>query len=179
MMPSSSLRDRVLADAAAHPARTRAQGRRRAALVYAIAAMSALPLYLAWGGVSHVAERPVEGTVGIALGAGMLATLVPALAWRGTSPVDRSRPRLWAVIVGLPLATYVWSISWHLRYAEPIPRLVHRCIAIILVSGGPLLTASIYLRKRVVVRHPGTNGAALGALFLGVRRRSPRSPPSC
>src|SRR6202142_1844134 len=117
MTPSSSLRDKVLADAAANRARTRTEGRRRAALIYAIAAAAGLPLFFMWGGIEHSADRPLALTIGIAAGA------------------------LVAVAVVVPIATYVWLVSWHSRYVEPISRVGFRCLALTMVSGAPLLIA--------------------------------------
>jgi hypothetical protein len=163
MTPSSSLREKVLADAAAHRARTRAQGRRRAALIYAIGALASLPLFFAWGGVEHGASRPFGMTLGIALGGLLIAVACAAVAWwRGTT-LGRTSTALVAVAVLAPIATYAWLVSWHGRYDEPAQHIGFRCLAMTLASGAPLLAAAIYVRKRTVAVHPVASGAALGA----------------
>ncbi len=164
MNPSSSLRDKVLADAAAHRARTRFEGRRRAVLVYTLAALAGLPLFVAWDGFEHTAGRPLTLTVGIALGAILLAVACASVAWwRGKSLVGRSLTALLSVSLLTPIATYVWLVSWHTRYVEPFPRIGYRCLVMTLVSGAPFLIAALYLRKRTVAVHPVASGAALGA----------------
>jgi len=164
MTPSSSLREKVLADAAAFRARTRSQGRRRAALVYTLAALAGLPLFVAWDGLDHARARPLSMTIGIALGGLLIAIACAAIAWwRGKSAVGRSDVALLAVAILAPVATYVWLVSWHGRYADPPSRIGLRCLAMTLVSGAPLLLAAIYVRKRTVAVHPVASGAAIGA----------------
>jgi hypothetical protein len=154
----------VLADAAGHRARTRREGRRRAVLVFAIAALAGLPLFFVWGGFGHVAARPAQMTAGIAVGALLLAVACASIAWRrGKSAVGRSQGVLLGVAALVPVATYVWLVSWHDRYVEPFSRLGYRCLALTIASGLPLLFAALYLRKRTVVAHPVASGAALGA----------------
>jgi hypothetical protein len=165
MTPSSSLRDKVLADAAAHRARTRSEGRRRAVVIYACAALAGLPLFFAWGGIDHSeAGRPIALTVGIAAGALLLAVACAGVAWwRGNSAVGRPISALVAIAVLAPVATYVWLVMWHERYAEPPSHVGFRCLAMTLVSGAPILAAALYVRKRTVAVHPVASGAALGA----------------
>ena len=164
MTPSSALREKVLADAASHHARTRSQGRKRATLVFAIAALLGLPLFFAWGGLTHSAGRPFALTVGIAVGALLLAVACAAVAWwRGKSQVGRSSMALVAIALLAPIATYAWLVSWHGSYVEPFERLGLRCLALTLASGAPLLGAALYVRKHTVAVHPVASGAALGA----------------
>lgn len=164
MTPSSSLREKVLADAAAHKARTRAEGRRRAALVYAVGALAALPLFFAWGGIDHSAGRPLSMTIGIAVGSLLIAVACASVAWwRGSSLVGRSSTALVLVALLAPIATYVWLVSFHGRYDEPSARVGYRCLALTLATGAPLLGAALYVRKHTVAVHPIASGAALGA----------------
>ncbi len=164
MTPSSSLRDKILADAAATRSRTRSEGRRRAALAYTIAALAGLPLFFYWGGFAHSAGRPVMLTFGLTAGALLLSVASASVAWwRGKSQVGRSQTALMAVALLVPLVTYVWMISWNARYVEPFQRIGYRCLAMTLASGGPLLFAAVWLRKRTVAVHPVAGGAALGA----------------
>ena len=164
MTPSSSLRDKILADAAANRARTRSEGRRRAVLVYTIASLAGLPLFFAWGGLKHSEGRPFALTYGIAIGALLLAIAAASVAWwRGKSQVGRSQWVLVAISILVPIATYVWIVSWHGRYTEPFSRVGYRCLAMTLASGAPLLAAALWLRKRTIAVHPVASGAALGA----------------
>ena len=164
MTPSSSLRAKILADAASHRARTRSEGRRRAALVFAVAALAGLPLFFYWGGLAHAAGRPPMITAGIALGALLLAVACAGVAWwRGKSLVGRSAGALVAVAVLAPIATYVWLVSWHSRYVDPFSKFGWRCLSMNLVAGAALLGAALFLRKRTIAVHPSAAGAALGA----------------
>ena len=164
MTPSSSLREKVLAESSSRRSRTRKQGRRRAVLVYTVAALLGLPLFFLWGGIGHAAGRPFAMTMGIALGALLLAISCASVAWwRGRSLVGPSQPSLLAVSVLVPVVTYVWLVAWHDRYVEPVTRFGYRCLTLTFVSSLPLLLAVVYLRKRTLVVHPVASGAALGA----------------
>ncbi|HEX4516323.1 MAG TPA: NrsF family protein [Polyangiaceae bacterium] len=162
--PSSSLRDKILAEAAATKSRTRSEGRRRAVVVYTVAALGGLPLFFYWGGFGHAAGRPISLTIGLAAGALLVATSAASVAWwRGKSQVGRSQNALLVIAILVPIATYVWMVSWHGRYAEPFERVGYRCFAMTIASGSPLLFAALWLRKRTIAVHPVAGGAALGA----------------
>ena len=164
MTPSSSLRDKILADAAATKSRTRSEGRRRAVLFYAVAALLGLPLFVLWGGFEHAAGRPLSLTVGLSAGALLLAVAAASVAWwRGKSQIGRSQTALLAIAVLVPIITYVWMVSWHGRYTEPFQRVGWRCFAMTIASGSPLLVAALWLRKHTIAVHPVAGGAALGA----------------
>lgn len=163
MNPSTSLRDKILADAAAHPSRTRAQGRRRAARVYALAALGGLPLFFYSGGLAHASARPAVVTFGVVLGALALAVGCATVAFgRGRSAVGRAATALLAVVFLAPLGTYAWLVSWHGSYVDPFQRVGYRCLAMTLVAGAALLAAGLFLRKGTVAVHATVAGAALG-----------------
>lgn len=163
MNPSSSLRDRILAGAAKRPARTRAQGRRRAVVAYAVATAGSLALFQAWGGVGHSAGRPASLTFGIAVGAVGLAVVATSVAWwRGRTLVGRPASFLLAIAALMPIATFVWMVSFSGRYAEPFERVGWRCLGMTLFGGSLLLGAVATLRNRTVAVHASLSGAALG-----------------
>jgi hypothetical protein len=162
--PSSSLREKILAQAAATKSRTRSEGRRRAVLAYTVAALLGLPLFFYWGGFGHTEGRPVSLTAGMSAGALLLATAAASVAWwRGKSQVGRTQTALLAIAILVPIATYVWMVSWHGRYTEPFQRVGYRCFAMTIASGAPLLGAALWLRKHTIAVHPVAGGAALGA----------------
>lgn len=162
--PSSSLRERILAEAAATKSRTRSEGRRRAVLIYTVAALVGLPLFFYWGGFGHTAGRPVPLTAGLSVGALLLAIAAASVAWwRGKSQIGRSQTALLAIAILVPIVTYVWMVSWNGRYVEPFHRVGYRCFAMTIASGSPLLIAALWLRKRTIAVHPVAGGAALGA----------------
>ena len=163
MTPPSSLRDRILADAAKRPVRTRGQGRLRATVAYSIATAGALALFQAWGGMSHSAGRPGSLTFGIAAGAVLLAAAATSVAWwRGRSLVGRPASFLLATAALLPVATFVWMVSFSGHYAEPFQRVGWRCLGMTLFGGSLLLGAVATLRNRTVAVHAPVSGAALG-----------------
>ena len=164
MTPSSSLREKILAEAAATKSRTRSEGRRRAVVAYTVAALLGLPLFFAWGGLGHAAGRPLTLTAGISAGALLLAIAAASVAWwRGKSQVGRTQTALLAIAILVPIVTYVWMVSWNGRYVEPFQRVGWRCFAMTIASGAPLLGAALWLRKRTIAVHPVAGGAALGA----------------
>lgn len=163
MNPSTSLRDRILAGAAQQPSRTRAQGLRRAAVAYPIAAAGGLALFEAWGGLEHSAGRPASLTFGIAAGALVLAVAATSVAWwRGRSLVGRPAPFLLATAALLPLVTFAWLVSFDGHYVEPFARVGWRCLGMTLFGGSLLLGAAAWLRNRTVPVHAPLAGAALG-----------------
>lgn len=159
-----SLRERVLAEAATTPARTRPESRRRAALVYTVAALAGPSLFLFWGGVAHAAARPRAFTIGIATGSMLLAFACAEVAWWRRTLLGRSGLALVMVTLMTPLLTCLWLVSFHARYPEPVHKLGVRCFTLMLVAGAPLLLAVLHLRKHTVVRVPALNGAALGCV---------------
>lgn len=163
MNPPSSLRDRVLAGAAKHPARTRAQGRLRAIVAYSIATAGALALFQAWGGLEHSKGRPAALTLGIVMGAVLLAALATSVAWwRGRSLVGRPASFLLGTAALLPIVTFLWMVSFAGHYAEPFQRVGWRCLGMTLFGGSLLLGAVAALRNRTVAVHAPLSGAALG-----------------
>ncbi len=163
-MTRDSIRDAILLEIAARPARTRRDGRRRSALIYGSAALAGVPLFFAWGGFGHGATRPLDLTIRIALGALLIVIACADVAWwRNRSAVGPPTAALLAIAALAPLATYAWLVLWHNHYAAPPARIGFRCMAMTLVSGGAMLGAALHLRKRTVVVDPLVAGAALGA----------------
>jgi hypothetical protein len=164
MTPSSSLREKVLAESSSRRSRTRKQGRRRAILVYTIAALVSLPPFFLLGGFAHSASRPLSMTIGMAFGSLLLAVSCASVVWwRGRSLIGPSQTVLVSVAVLVPVVTYAWLVAFHERYLEPVTRVGYRCLALTSLSALPLLIAVIYLRKRTIALHPASTGAALGA----------------
>ncbi len=163
MNPTRSLRDRILTGAATQPSRTRAQGRWRAVVAYAVAAAGGLALFQSWGGIGHSAGRPASITVGIAGGALLLAVAATSVSWwRGRSLVGRPASFLLGTAALLPLVTLVWLVSFNRQYTEPFERVGWRCLGLTLFAGSLLLGAASWLRNRTVAVHAKLSGAALG-----------------
>lgn len=159
------LRGRVLARVAAIPARTRAEGRRRVGLAFAVASLPPLSLFVAWGGTAHAEGRPYGITVVLAIGALLAAGACAALAWgRGGSMLGRPVALLALPPLLLPALTFGWLVAFHARYVEPFARVGYRCAALSLLGGGAILAAALWLRRGSATRSAPIAGASLGAM---------------
>ncbi len=164
MQPPDSLRDRVLAAAAATPSAGRVQTRRTAAIGYLSASAAMLGVFAWAGGIDHAAGRPLEYTLAIASGAAVIAAIVGLWAFgRGNSMVGRPPRVLIAVAAAAPVAVFLWLVAWHPHYVDPSVRVGYRCLGLTLALAAGLLSVSLYLRRHSVALAPQAHGAALGA----------------
>lgn len=172
MMPPDSLKLRVLEAVRQRPAPPRTD---RLPFTLGLAALAAVamwavlhlapPLFGDAGGLAHAAGRPAEsgawilaGTVALALSA---TWLVLPLRRSMLSP---PRGLLLAVVVGVPLLVGAWLVLWHTTYDDPFTRVGWRCFALTALTAPWPFVALAYASRRVEPRHPGTAGAALGAV---------------
>lgn len=171
MMPSESLKLRVLASARLHavPPRPARSPSVAGLLAVAVLGMSAV---LLWGprlfgdlgGLAHLRGRPSE------VSARMLAGTL-ALAVAGTWLVLPSRrsmlapPRglLLAVAAGGPLLIGAWLALWHSTYVDPFVRTGLRCFALTMMTAPWAAVVLVRASRRVEPRHPRTAGAAIGS----------------
>ena len=77
-----------------------------------------------------------------------------------------SPPRgvLLGVAVGVPLLVGAWLVLWHGAYTDPFTRSGWRCFALTIMTAPWPFAALAYASRRAEPRHPGTAGAALGAV---------------
>jgi hypothetical protein len=171
MMPPESLKLRVLEAVRQRPMPRRAD--RLPSIVLAALAAVAMSAVLQWGprlfgdvgGLAHAVGRPA------ASGAWILAGIV-ALALSSTwlvLPFRRSmlsppRGLLLAVAIGVPLLVGAWLVLWHTTYDDPFTRTGWRCFALTALTAPWPFATLAYASRRVEPRHPGTAGAALGAV---------------
>jgi hypothetical protein len=164
MSQSDRLRQQILASVAAQPSRTRPQGRRRAVIAYAVAVVAMLAIFEASGGFAHANARPQDLTTWLLVGAVGIAALG---AWtalgRGGAMTGRASSLLAGMTVAVPIASFVWLVSWHGSYADPEPRFGWRCLALTLAMGGALLAAITFVRRGTTPVLPALHGAAAGA----------------
>ena len=163
-MSADAARDRILSLTAKMPAPTRAQGQRRALVIYTVAVLSMAIVFQAAGGVAHSSGRPFGYTLFIAAGATTLAIIASLGAFgRGGTMGGRSRQALVAMAFAVPLVTLGWLVAWNGQYTEPFARIGYRCLALTVVLGGALLGAATLIRRRTVAATPTASGAAFGA----------------
>jgi hypothetical protein len=163
MMAPDDLRSRILAGVAAHPARTRGQGRRRALVLYTLALVVMAGIFQGSGGYGHSHARPAWVSVAILVGASFIAAVGSwgAVGRRGS--MNGPRPYVMVLVsLLLPAAAFFWLTAWHGTYTEPAQKFGWRCLGLTLSMGGALLASLVAVRHRTVVVQPTLQGAAAG-----------------
>lgn len=172
MMPPESLKVRVLEAVRQRPMPRRTD---RLPSTIALAALAAVAMsaVLQWvprlfgdvGGLAHAVDRPaasgawiLTGTVAVALSSTWLV-----LPFR-RSMLSPPRGLLLGVAIGVPLLVGAWLMLWHTTYDDPFTRIGWRCFALTALSAPWPFATLAYASRRVEPRHPGTAGAALGAV---------------
>jgi hypothetical protein len=172
MMPPESLKLRVLEAVRQRPMPRRTD-RLPSTLGLAALATVAMSAVVQWaprlfgevGGVAHAIGRPtgsgvwiLAGTVALALSSTWLV-----LPFR-RSMLSPSRVLLLGVAIGVPLLVGAWLVLWHTTYDDPFARSGWRCFTLTLLTAPWPFATLAYASRRVEPRHPGTAGAALGAV---------------
>lgn len=163
----STLRERVLAEAARAPAPTRTEHRRRVAFVALVGALGTTALFLAMGGFAR-GVRPTEliaFAVGVALSSAIVLTRIATGS--GGSMLGRPREHLvLACVVAAPLlaaAALVVPMLWPEHASEEVLLRSHvACGAITILQGALPLLVLIVPRRGGDPVHPVVTGAALG-----------------
>jgi peptidoglycan/LPS O-acetylase OafA/YrhL len=75
-----------------------------------------------------------------------------------------ARGLLLGVAVGVPLLVGAWLVLWHGTYEDPFTRVGWRCFALTALTTPWPFAVLVSASRRVEPRHPGTTGAALGAV---------------
>jgi hypothetical protein len=171
MMPPDLLKARVLEAVRQHPMPRRTD--RLPSIALAALAAVAMFAVLQWvpllfgeaGGVAHATGRPavtgawiLGGTVALALS----ATWVVLPSRR--SMLSPARGLLLGVAIGVPLLVGAWLFLWHGTYDDPFTRTGWRCFSLTALTAPWPFAALAYASRRAEPRHPGTAGAALGAV---------------
>lgn len=172
MTPPESLKLRVLAAARQRPAPPRPD-RLPSSIGLAALAAVAMSAVLLWaprlfgdvGGPAHASGRPAA--TGAWIVAGTLALAVSAT--RLVLPSRRSmlspaRGLLLGVAIGVPLLVGAWLVLWHGTYADPFMRGGWRCFVLTVLTAPWPFAALARASRHLEPRHPGTAGAALGAV---------------
>ncbi len=171
MMPPDSLKLRVLQAVQQRPM-PRREDRLPVILGLAAAAAVAMLGVLQWaprlfgdvGGVAHAAGRPAASGAWILAGTVVLAVSSTWLVLPRRSMLSPARGLLLSVAIGVPLLVGAWLVLWHPTYQDPFVRIGWRCFALTALTAPWPFAALAYASRRVEPRHPGTAGAALGAV---------------
>lgn len=163
MTPSTDLRARVLAAAAAAPSLDRKRGRRAMYAAFVASLVVAIACFELAGGLAHSEGRPRALTAVIAIGWAFASAV---FAWvtfgRGRSTLAR-RPAIAAfVALAAPLACFAWMHAFAGAYVEPFERFGFRCFAMTVVVAALPLGSFLALRRAVEPRAPALLGAAAG-----------------
>jgi hypothetical protein len=163
--PSSSLRARVLAAAAANDSLTRPQARRRSVVLVAASAALGVTIFQAIGGTSHGAGRPLSTTLAIAGGWLLISA---ALTWivlgRGGSTLARKPVVVGAAALCAPVLVFVWLHAFHGTYTEPFERIGKACFVYTLIIAALPLATFLALKRGIEPRYPAVLGAGAGAV---------------
>lgn len=170
-MPPESLKLRVLEAARQRPVPHR-EDRLPSIVGLATLAVLAMAAVLQWvprllgeaGGVAHAAGRPAASGAWILAGTAVLAVCSTWLVLPRRSMLSPARGLLLGVAIGLPLLVGAWLVLWHPTYDDPFTRIGWRCFLLTALTAPWPFATLAYASRRVEPRHPGTAGAALGAV---------------
>jgi hypothetical protein len=173
MMPPDTLKLRVL-DAVRQRPMPRRTDRLPSILGLTAVAAVAMSAVVQWaprffgdvGGVAHAAGRPATSGAWILAGTVALALSSTWLVLRpfSRSMLSPSRGLLLGVAIGVPLLVGAWLMLWHGTYEDPFTRFGWRCFALTALTAPWPFATLAYASRRFEPRHPGTAGAALGAV---------------
>jgi Negative regulator of sigma F len=158
------LKERVLAAAAATPSQTRTQGRRLTMSLVGLSSAVGLILFELAGGIGHAAARPLHVTVRLADGWALAACWLTWMVTRQSAPRVRSRRVLLAASIASPLVMCAWARCFHCTYGEFAARALGPCVAFTLLAAAAPLGASVGMWRGIEPDHPGSLGAAAGAM---------------
>ncbi len=172
MTTPQPLKLRVLEAVLQHPA-PRRKSRLPAALALAAGAVLAMSAVVQWapplfgdvGGLAHASGRPAASAAWMLGGTLALALASTWLVLPGRrSMLSPARGLLLGVAIGVPLLVGAWLVLWHGTYADPFVRTGWRCFTLTAATAPWPFVVLAYVSHRVEPRHPGTAGAALGAV---------------
>jgi hypothetical protein len=162
---SPTLKDRVLASAAAKPSPKRSGQLGRTVTLVAVSAAVAGGIFQFSGGAAHCAGRPCLTTLELAGGWGLACALLSAVVfWRPGTVLPRKPALMLAVALGTPIALFAWMQVFAGTYVEPFSRLGLRCMGFTLTAAALPLATVLLLRRGVEPRRPAVLGAAIGVI---------------
>src|SRR5262245_9027560 len=157
--PSSPLRDRVLAAAAAQRSLTRREGRATAALLVAASIALAFTIFQKIGGLGHSAGRPLGITIAIAAGWIAVSSILTWLVVGRSGSTMARKPLVLLIATAItPLLVFVWLHLFSGTYSEPFQRVGYRCLTYTLIFAAVPLATFLFLKRAVEPRHPAVLG---------------------
>ncbi len=169
MRDPSLSRAEVLAVVARDPAPTRAQLRRRAALLGAAGVILALGIFAAVGGFRDGGLPREQPLISLTFGGtAALTTAWAALTLRPQVGWTQSLSQRRLLLAAAPTLLFAWKVGCSAQYAGATDwwpeRPGLRCLAVSLLLGAPVLAALLAMQRRSAPRDAGLSAAGLGAL---------------
>ena len=163
MNAAVSLRERVLAAAAATPSPTRLDTRRQRARLLALSLLAGIALLELTGGVAHSRDRPLALTLRLADGWGLACAVLTWLLRRRSSML-LSFPRLLTLAtLACPAALFAWMARFQGAFPEPPPTPDWACLAFTVAGAATPLGCFLHLHRGLELERPDLLGAAAGA----------------
>ncbi|HET6410978.1 MAG TPA: NrsF family protein [Anaeromyxobacter sp.] len=117
------------------------------------------------GGLAHAVGRPASIEVGLVMGIVVLALVSTWISsFLRRSMLSPPRGLLLCVAIGVPLCVGAWITLWHGSYSDPFVPGGLRCFELTLLTAPWPFVTLVYASRRFEPRHPGTVGAAFGAV---------------
>ncbi len=163
-MNAVSLKQRVLAAAAATPSPTRHQDRRLRVALPALSLLAGVGLLELAGGMAHSVARPRGVTVRLADGWALASALLTWLTLRRKDGMQLAFPRLLSfATLACPAALFAWTARFHGTFPEPPPTPDWACLAFTLAGAATPLGSFLRLHRGIELERPELLGAAAGA----------------
>jgi hypothetical protein len=160
-----SLKERVLAAAAATPSPTRHEGKRREVWLLALSLVVGVALLELAGGVVHSGARPLAVTVRLADGWALASSLLTWLLLRRRAMVVALPRALVVATLACPVALFAWMACFEGAYpplAGSPPGADWPCLLFTLAGAATPLCCLLGSKRGVELQRPDILGAAAG-----------------
>jgi hypothetical protein len=160
-----SLKERVLAAAAAAPSPTRSEGKRRGIWLVILSLAVGIGLFELAGGVAHGSARPLAVSVRLADGWALASSLLTWLALRRKAMLVALPRSLVIATLACPVALFAWMAYFEGAYpplAGSPPAADWACLLFTLAGAATPLGCFLGLQRGVELQRPDILGAAAG-----------------
>ncbi len=161
-----SLKERVLAAAAAAPSPTRREGKRRGVWLVVLSLAVGIGLLELAGGVAHSSARPLAVSVRLADGWALASSLLTWLLLRRRAMLVALPRSLVVATLACPVALFAWMGYFEGAYpplAGSPPGPDWACLLFTLACAATPLGCFLRLQRGVELQRPDLLGAAAGA----------------
>jgi hypothetical protein len=163
MNTAVSLKERVLAAAAATPSLTRREGKRLAWQLVALSVIVGISLLELAGGIAHSRDRPLAVTVRLSDGWALASSLLTWLVLRRRLTLASFPRLLVAATLATPVALFAWMGHFAGTAVEPPGAADWPCFVFTLAAAATPLGCFLRLHRGVELERPDALGAAAGA----------------